>query len=68
MKVVKSYFEIRKVCGFVDMDKEKRGLTTNENAIVGGLLLDDEYEYEVVERLDDASYESYKKRMGISRK
>ena len=61
MKVVKSYFEIRKVCGFVDMDKEKRGLTTNENAIVGGLLLDDEYEYEVVERLDDASYESYKK-------
>ena len=65
MKAIKTFYEVRKVTGFVDMAEEKSRLTTREEQIVNGLLFDDKYDYEVVEKFEDTSFVSYQKGMKV---
>ena len=65
MKAIKTFYEVRKVTGFVDMAEEKSRLTTCEEQIMNDLFFDDEYNYEVVEKFEDISFVSYQKGMKI---
>ena len=65
MKAIKTYYEVRKVTGFVDMDEKKSELTTKEDQIINGLLFDDEYNYDVVKKFEDTSFASYQKGMMV---
>ena len=65
MKAIKTYYEVRKVTGFVDMDEKKSKLTTKEDQIINGLLFDDEYNYDVVKKFEDTSFASYQKGMMV---